>query len=186
MPMRVLSRCLLWLCFPLWAAPSSGQGRDDFIRMDPEKVVLPEECGACHQSEHAVWRRTPHATGFDTLHRKQSAEEIADRMGFRLIKRESACLKCHYTPIFRRGQLRAGDGVTCESCHGAAREWVNVHNKYGAREAMDETPEHRRVRIEQSMAAGMLRLVFGIRRAGKLQRIPLTQAKLEFTARMQN
>ena len=156
MPIRALTLAL-WLCVPLVAATSYGQGRDDFIRMDPEKIVLPEECGACHQSEHAVWRRTPHATGFDTLHKKESAEEIADRLGFRLIKRESACLKCHYTPIFRRGQLRAGDGVTCESCHGAARDWINVHNDYSAREAVDETPEHRRERIEQSIEAGMLR-----------------------------
>ncbi|HSR51559.1 MAG TPA: multiheme c-type cytochrome [Acidobacteriota bacterium] len=137
--------------------------RDDFIRTDPEKVVLPEACGECHRSALAVWKTTPHATGYDELHAKESAQEIAKAMGFFLIKRESLCLKCHYTPVERRGHLRAGAGVSCESCHGAARDWINVHNVYGVQESdfqkarLLETPAHKAQRLAQSDAAGMLR-----------------------------
>ncbi|HSR51799.1 MAG TPA: multiheme c-type cytochrome [Acidobacteriota bacterium] len=137
--------------------------RDDFIRTDPEKVVLPEACGECHRSALAVWKSTPHATGYDELHAKESAQEIAKAMGFFLIKRESLCLKCHYTPVERRGHLRAGAGVSCESCHGAARDWINVHNVYGVRESdfqkarLLETPAHKAQRLADSDAAGMLR-----------------------------
>jgi hypothetical protein len=145
---------------------------DDVLRVRllevAERVVFPERCGECHASEHAVWQDTPHATGFDTLHTSDRAKEIYRALGLRLIKRGTeettpACLECHYTPEVRRDTLRAGAGVTCESCHGPARDWVGVHNSYGVAEAdfqraaLLETPEHREQRIADSRAAGMRR-----------------------------
>ena len=133
-----------------------------------ERIVLPERCGECHAAELEVWTATEHATGFDTLHRRDRAKEIYRNLDLRLIKRGTdettpACLSCHYTPVLRRDQLRAGAGVTCESCHGAARDWVSLHNSYGVAEAdfqraaLLETPEHRMRRIADSQAAGMRR-----------------------------
>lgn len=130
--------------------------------------MLPERCGECHAAEFEVWETTAHAAGFDTLHRRGRAKEIYRSLGLRLIKRGTdettpACLSCHYTPVLRRGGLRAGAGVTCESCHGAARDWVSVHNDYGVAEAdfqqaaLLETAEHRIQRVADSRAAGMRR-----------------------------
>ncbi len=126
---------------------------------DPEKIVNSESCGECHASAFEVWRKTTHQTGFRTLHRKAAAEEIAERMGFRLLKRDSLCLSCHYTATVQRDELRAISGVSCESCHGAARDWIDVHNDYGGKglDHTNEPPEHRRQRIEESIAAGMRR-----------------------------
>lgn len=139
------------------AAPGGAQNRD-FVREDPAAIVTAESCGECHISEAAVWKKTPHATGFKTLHRKESASEIAERMGFTLIKRDSLCLSCHYTAQEEDGQLRAVSGVSCESCHGAGRDWIDVHNNYGKGfDHKTEPPEHRRKRIEESRAAGMRR-----------------------------
>ena len=115
-----------------------------------------------------MWRATGHATGFDTLHRTGRAKEIAGKLGLRLIRRGTdaaapACLGCHYTPVLRRGRLRAGAGVTCESCHGPARDWIAVHSSYGVPEAdfqqaaRMETAAHRKRRIADSTAAGMRR-----------------------------
>ena len=73
------------------------------------------------------------------------------------------CLDCHYTPSLRRGQLRAGAGVSCESCHGPARDWVSIHSRYGVATAdlqlaaRLETEAHRARRIAESTAAGMRR-----------------------------
>jgi hypothetical protein len=79
-------------------------------------------------------------------------------MGFRLVKRDSLCLRCHYTPLEVEDELRAVSGVSCESCHGAGRGWIRVHNDYGPGKDHDtETPEHRRQRIEASREAGMRR-----------------------------
>ena len=165
--MRLLKVAILLVVALFTALVGSGLGqvpsRDDFIRTDPAKVVLPEACGECHQTALALWKTTPHAKGYDELHRKESALEIVKAMGFFLVKRESLCLKCHYTPVVRRETLRAAAGVTCESCHGAARDWINVHSSYGVPESdfqkarLMETPQHRRERRANSQAAGMLR-----------------------------
>ena len=133
-----------------------------------ERVVLPERCGECHAAEFEVWETTEHATGFDSLHQRDRAKEIYRNLGLRVIKRGTdettpACLSCHYTPVLRRDRLRAGAGVTCESCHGPARDWISIHNSYGLAEAdfqvaaRLETPGHRGQRIEDSRAAGMRR-----------------------------
>lgn len=128
-----------------------------FSRFDPVKIVSAEPCGECHKSEYRVWKSTPHATGFEKLHRKESAEKIAAAMGFKLIKRESLCLQCHYTSQVKREQLRAISGVSCESCHGAARDWVDIHNNYGQFNYETEPADHKAKRIADSKAAGMLR-----------------------------
>ncbi len=128
-------------------------------REDPAKIVSAETCGECHLSTYAVWKGTPHARGFKTLHRKASAEAIAGKLGLRLVKRDSVCLRCHYTPTVDDGELKAAAGVTCESCHGAGQDWIDVHNDYGGGGAdhNSESAEHRQTRVEQSRAAGMRR-----------------------------
>ncbi|MDH3744669.1 MAG: cytochrome c family protein, partial [Acidobacteriota bacterium] len=117
-----------------------------------------EACGECHIAEFDVWKKTPHATGFKTLHRKEQAETIAKKMGFRLIKRDSLCFSCHYTPVVDDGRIRVVSGVSCESCHGAGADWIDVHNDYGAAgNYRNETAEARQKRIDRSRRAGMRR-----------------------------
>lgn len=133
-----------------------------YLRIDPEKIVLDARdarvpCGECHGLEYETWRETTHATNFDNLHRTEQAQGILDRMGFGLAKRESLCLKCHYTADVRDGTARAIAGVSCESCHGAGRDWINIHNDYGGATHDTETPEHKRMRLQQSEEMGMLR-----------------------------
>lgn len=130
----------------------------EYARIDPGKVMRAESCGECHTSEFEVWKATPHATGFKTLHRRPRATEIAGKLGFRLIKRQSFCFSCHYTPEIDGDSIRVVSGVSCESCHGAGLDWINIHNNYGsAQDHRSETAEHRRSRIERSRAAGMRR-----------------------------
>jgi len=126
---------------------------------DPAKIKTEEACRECHASAYDVWQETPHAKGFKTLHRKEAAMDIAERMGFRLIKRESLCLNCHYTPIEKDGQIRAESGVSCESCHGAGADWIDLHNDYGGKgfTFQNETPEHKAQRIARSRELGMRR-----------------------------
>ena len=141
---------------------STSLSATDIPSLDPDEVVTAEACGECHASTYEVWKDTKHATGFQTTHRQQSAYDIANRMGFRLIKRDSMCLDCHYTPIRDGEEVRAASGVSCESCHGAGQGYIDVHNDYGGKAAdgtdldhTTETAEHRRQRIAASRAAGM-------------------------------
>ena len=130
----------------------------EYARVDPAKIVTAEACGECHVSAYEVWKGTPHATTFKTMHRKERAETIAGALGFDLIKRDSFCFSCHYTPVVSGGSIRVISGVSCESCHGAGADWIEIHNQYGAGETYrTESAEHRRQRIEQSRAAGMRR-----------------------------
>ena len=130
----------------------------EYARVDPLRVMTAEACGECHASEYEVWKKTPHAEGFKTLHRKPQAEAIAKKMGFRLIKRDSLCFSCHYTPTVQGDAIRVVSGVSCESCHGAGADWIDVHNNYGeGKKSATETADNRRQRIAQSQRAGMRR-----------------------------
>ncbi len=156
---HTVRRLAFTLCFVSFAAAVQAQASPDWAREDPTKIRTAESCGECHVSAYEIWKRTPHATGFKTLHRLKTAEAISGRMGFKLIKRDSNCLTCHYTPTTQGDQLRAVSGVSCESCHGAGADWIDVHNDYGGKDLnhTNEAPEHRSDRIARSMAAGMRR-----------------------------
>lgn len=148
------------------AAISSGLRADDSdprntgleVHLNPHKVVGYENCQKCHASEVAVWKQTPHSTTFTSLHRNPEAKQIAGRMGISSFKQDAACISCHYTMKAEPGgSLEAISGISCESCHGAAADWVTVHNDYGGpgvtREA--ESQEHRIARLRNSIAGGM-------------------------------
>ncbi len=154
-----MRRLALILVLASFAAAVQAQPSMEWAREDPTKIETAEACGECHVSEYEVWKRTPHATGFKDLHRLKTAEAIAERMGFKLIKRDSNCLQCHYTPTVQGDQLRAVSGVSCESCHGAGEGYIDVHNDYGGQgfDHLSETPEHRAQRIASATAAGMRR-----------------------------
>ncbi|MGD2067370.1 MAG: multiheme c-type cytochrome [Gemmatimonadota bacterium] len=134
-----------------------------FLRIDPERIVLSERdnrvpCGECHEAEYEVWVETPHATGFETMHRTESARSILRALGLRVTKRqESLCMRCHYT--VKAPELQAIAGVSCESCHGPARDWIDIHNDWGpgVEHPDQEDPQHRAQRVEAATDAGMLR-----------------------------
>ncbi len=133
-------------------------------------IVGPEntedECANCHTLEHEAWQTTRHYATFKDRHRSDEAKEILTNLGERSMKRISTCRQCHYTSrADDSGRVRAAWGVSCESCHGAARNWLEVHNRPGGDPAADamewgdgrlETPEARSQRLTAAAAKGML------------------------------
>ena len=93
---------------------------------------------AAWQSSYTVWAtRDPHARAERVLH-----EPLAARIVALLAARDpahapvpahqhTACIGCHATG---RGPL-AHDGVSCESCHGPAGDWLVAHTLPGWRAA---------------------------------------------------
>jgi hypothetical protein len=124
---------------------------------DPAKIVGSDQCAKCHQNEVQQWMRTPHFATFDTLHRLPEAKQIADRLGLRSVKRSDVCTQCHYTQQSQGDRLRVVAGVSCESCHGGAADWIAIHADYGGEGVTKaaESAEHRARRIEESIAHGM-------------------------------
>ncbi len=139
----------------LWAAPAAAGG----AATDPAMVLGPDTCGECHKEEVEVWRETHHAKTFTTMPREDKAREIADKLGLRRIKDESVCLSCHFTEAVSDGETKAIAGISCESCHGAAKDWNDPHSDFGGKDvtAESETPEHKAERLATVEAAGLIR-----------------------------
>jgi hypothetical protein len=126
------------------------------LNIDAHSVVGAEACQKCHAAEVSTWKQTPHFETFLTLHRKKEAQAIASKLGLASFKSDSNCIQCHYTMQAKPSGLEAVAGISCESCHGAAKDWVNVHQDYGPGvNRLTESPEHRRERLTKSIAAGM-------------------------------
>ncbi len=127
------------------------------VAIDPHRVVGAESCNKCHADEIKVWKGTPHAQTFLTLHRKPAAQAIASKLGIQSFKTDSNCIQCHYTMQHASSGMEAIAGVSCESCHGAAKDWLAIHNDYGGPGVTktQEAKDHRRQRLSASIKAGM-------------------------------
>jgi hypothetical protein len=124
---------------------------------DSAKVVGSDQCAKCHEHEVQQWMKTPHYATFETLHRNPRAKEIADKLGLQSIKRNDVCIQCHYTRRIEDGRERVVAGVSCESCHGGAADWLTVHADYGGTGTTKatETAEHRVKRETDAISHGM-------------------------------
>ena len=126
---------------------------------DPHLVLGKQSCVKCHASEVKVWENTPHARTFNELHRRPEAKQIAAKLGLKSIKHDGRCIACHYTTQHEAsaGKIHAISGVSCESCHGAAKHWLDLHHNYGGEgiTRATESKTHRAHRIATSIAAGM-------------------------------
>lgn len=127
--------------------------------LNPALVEGPEACAECHEKTTEIWKKTHHAKTFKELPRREKSDEIARNLGVKRIKTAAECSGCHFTAELREKKPKAVAGISCESCHSAGRDWIDVHSDFGGKdiEADDETPEHRIQRYKQSEAAGMIR-----------------------------
>ncbi len=107
----------------------------------------PESCKKCHKAEHAVWEGSPHGKSFRDIHKRDKADQIADKVGGGNMRKNALCQQCHYTMIDKRGRARPDAGPSCESCHGNANSWIEVHNN-----EKRPKPERR----QETMAMGMI------------------------------
>jgi hypothetical protein len=117
-------------------------------------------CEECHRAEHKVWEGTKHFESFRTAHKNDKADAIAEAVGDKNMRKSDTCALCHYTLEQKDASSspRARSGPSCESCHGAASDWVKLHNDYGGPSVKrdQEPPEHKAERIKKAAAAGMI------------------------------
>jgi hypothetical protein len=134
------------------------------------KIVGPDgnadnACSKCHVLENEAWQNTHHFSTFKERHRSPEAKAILTKMGFKSMKRQGECLQCHYTSVVDEAKLVPTWGVSCESCHGPAAEWVSFHNKpngdatakalpWGT--GKNEPPAEREARLKAAQAKGMI------------------------------
>lgn len=150
---------MLWLGLSVGMAPliteSDPRNSELTVHVNPHQVLGFQNCEKCHAAEVQVWKQTPHHQTFMSLHRNPEAKKIASRLGISSFKTDSECIKCHYTMQADDSGMEAISGISCESCHGAAQNWVEHHNDYGGMTRDTETPAHRIDRLRKSIAGGM-------------------------------
>ncbi|HXO29923.1 MAG TPA: multiheme c-type cytochrome, partial [Thermoanaerobaculia bacterium] len=142
---------------PAAAAPPAGATAPS----PPEKgfYLGPTACGSssCHgsveprktlgvrQDEYFIWQKKDlHARADGVLYNDRS-RVIARRLHIGDAGKSQLCLTCHALAVparLQRGPLELEDGISCESCHGAASGWFEGHRS--------ESWTH-----QQSVAAGM-------------------------------
>lgn len=127
---------------------------------DPTETVGPRACAQCHDAEHQVWLGTAHAELYESdepLHERPRAKEIAGNLGKYLIKNDELCIDCHFTPTVRGSSVTAVAGVSCESCHGAAQDWIHEHNTWQGTQVSRaaESPTTTRARRARMAELGM-------------------------------
>ncbi len=91
---------------------------------DPVDMLGPDACKKCHTAEHEVWEGTPHFSSYKKVHKAKTAKAIVKSIGEKRMKKSETCANCHYT--FIGGKAKAGP--SCESCHGPAKDWLDIHN----------------------------------------------------------
>lgn len=130
---------------------------------DPSKVVGPEKCKDCHKAAYAAWMASTHGKTFRDFQHPEKADSILKAMGERSARR-GICADCHYTQQAEGSRrARAITGVSCESCHTGAKDWIDVHNDFGKTPdgkkatAATESAAHRSARLAQTAKLGMIR-----------------------------
>jgi hypothetical protein len=147
-PTAALLAAMALICF--W--PATAPAGPDYT-----KVVGPTACSECHKAEAAVWQNTHHFSTFRELPRKKEAREISAKMGLKRIKSGSLCLDCHFTSQDAGGKPKTISGISCESCHGAGKDYIKVHSTFSGKKKEQETKEEAAKRWAAAEAGGMIR-----------------------------
>lgn len=135
------------------AAALTTSGQDPMLTYDPSRIIEneAENCAQCHEKTVEAWSRSTHKITFDELHTRETATSILESLGERgSIKRNDECVQCHYTQHAAEpgGRPRTIMGVSCQRCHGAGIEWVDIHQD-------EEKFPDRMERLKLAEAAGM-------------------------------
>jgi hypothetical protein len=145
---------VLFLCGLLMVFGFAAKGAD---ATDAAKTVGPNACAECHKQEAAAWKGTHHFKTFREMPRNTQADEIAEKMGVRRIKSESLCLNCHFTVQQKNNKEEPVAGISCESCHGAGKDWIKVHSGFSGKKEQTETKAEEEARWKLADSKGMIR-----------------------------
>lgn len=128
--------------------------RSDADAVDPAKILGLKACIECHSHEvqKPAWEKSVHFKTFRELPRSDKSKEMCEKLGIRMIRRDPLCQSCHFTVKLVRGKPRAILGISCESCHGAARDWIDIHNKISE----SKNPEEKEKNMAESEKNGMI------------------------------
>lgn len=112
-------------------------------KTDPAQVVGSDACAKCHKSEAAALAKQKHHNSLAKISGGNAPTYIEAVGGG-----TSLCITCHGTPQGEGDAVKAISSVSCESCHGGAKGWFELHGK----KEVDRADRH-----AQSDKLGMIR-----------------------------
>jgi hypothetical protein len=127
-----------WLVAAVAFAGVTTRGADTPVKFLGANSCASSSChggGGANQNQFLVWSlkdfhsQRPVAT-LATARSKQ----IADALGIKDPSTDARCTICH-APLnvvpenLRGGNFKASEGVSCESCHGPAENWIRSHTR---------------------------------------------------------
>lgn len=117
------------------AAPSTDKfmGTGSCSSSNCHGSVNPIKGAEVLQNEYYTWlKHDKHSQAYSNL-TTPDAQRMAVLLNMRDPTKEPLCLKCHATYVpdkARQGaKFSLEDGVSCESCHGAAERWLSSHTE---------------------------------------------------------
>lgn len=135
-----MSRVRSWLLVAALATGTAGAA--DAPAVEPHLGVASCNGSNCHgavkpigkhpirQDEYFIWQRKDSHAGAYNLLLEPRSNQISRRLGWGRAAEAEGCLSCHADPIpaAARGEKWViSDGVGCETCHGAAANWIEGH-----------------------------------------------------------
>lgn len=112
------------------------------------KVKGYEDCTQCHKFSVEAWKRSSHFKSLETLNldKEGKAKAIMKAMGLEgSPASHTSCAQCHFTDKvtknvnqFTNKKFGPVYGVSCESCHGASEDWIELHNKSSLKDIKDK------------------------------------------------
>jgi hypothetical protein len=148
-----VSRILFFVCLLLIpsvvAATPDAKEEIDLIKREAPRYLGTGSCASsnCHgsatprnssnvlQNEYRTWSaHDKHAKAWLIL-KDAAAKRIGDHLGISDVSSDPGCVSCHGTHATDASHFTEGfkieDGVTCETCHGAAEHYVKSHTQKG-------------------------------------------------------
>ena len=97
-----------------------------------EDTVGFKACANCHKTQNKKWKTTKHHASYKEFHKLPETKKIADIMGVKKIRKpDSLCAGCHYTVQAKGNKPKVKSGISCESCHSPAKNWLKSHQPKG-------------------------------------------------------
>jgi hypothetical protein len=138
------------------AIPAEGEKRSHLRPRSSHATLEATACQKCHGDQNAWWFKDRHYTSIEPfLDRDPKAVKIArlyDISPSKMGKGDSLCMDCHGTAATARGARTVEDGVSCQSCHGPAADYVEIHQEG------DLSLGLRRPGFQKALKAGMKNL----------------------------
>lgn len=134
--MRGFSRYRLKIAIAILWSLGAATGVDAQARRE---FVGPGKCVDCHDhKDEKEWSEKRDGDGKGKQHKNAlnqladpKADEYAKVLRVDVYDVKSTCVKCHATVV----RAEANDGISCESCHGAGKDYLKPHQEKGAYQA---------------------------------------------------